>query len=364
MQTVNVKLATCAYQVHVGTNLLADASLLQVAPDSQAVVVTDENVRKLHAVKLQDALAKIGTTAELISMPAGESSKSWDNARSLCDRFAQLKLNRDGWVVSVGGGVIGDLAGFAAGIYLRGVRHISVPTTLLAQVDASVGGKTGINIDAGKNLVGVFHHPQRVIADVTTLASMPAREYRAGFAEIVKHGLLEQSIFEQIQANAESLAQGVKGNEGLLGELIAQNVSYKAKIVSADEREHGVRAYLNLGHTFAHALEATLGYGKLLHGEAVAIGLVAACKLAVRLTHTSPELAKTVANLLTTLGLPVRVPIPLCRATLWRTIAVDKKTKDKKPHFVLPCKPGKVIIKSDVPFELVEKVLDEISEQA
>ena len=363
MQTVGIKLAACVYQAHVGINVLANAPLLAEVQAEQAVIVTDAKVSDLYATKLQATLAQNGTAADIVAVPSGEGSKSWAGVQTLCDKFSELGLNRDGLVITVGGGVVGDLGGFSAGIYLRGVRYISVPTTLLAQVDASVGGKTGINIAAGKNLVGAFHHPQLVLADVTTLGSMPIREYRSGLAEIVKHGLLQSDIFEQVSANAKVLAQGSLGNEELLCDLIADNIRFKAQIVTNDVHETGVRAHLNLGHTFAHAIEAALGYGAMLHGEAVAIGLVAACRLSVHLGLAQAELTEKVASLLVQLGLPVKLP-SFNRSALLQAMAQDKKIHAKRLRFVLLRELESVIIKSDVPPELVEQVLDEISQPA
>ncbi len=322
--------------------------------------MADSTAWKAHGEKLQKALANLGLSGvSVLEIDPGEQSKSWDWARRCCDFLAESSIGRDDWVLPFGGGVACDLSGFAAAVYLRGVSAVAFPTTLLAQVDASVGGKTAINIDSGKNLVGAFSQPALVVADVDTLRTLPPNEFRAGMAEVVKHGLLEPSILDMVRDNVMELAKGPEAESGLLVRLVEQNVRCKAAVVAADEREAGVRAHLNLGHTFAHALEATLGYGSLLHGEAVSMGLVAACSLAARLGLADSSLQKEVGELLAELGLPVR--IPKCDAAdLMRPMTRDKKVSRGRKRFVLASSPGEVAVHADVPDEAVLATLEEL----
>lgn len=360
MSAVSVDLGERSYGVAVGSGLLESPPQLPVPAGARVAVLADSTAWKAHGGKLHGALGRMDLAGvSVLEIEPGEQSKSWDWARRCCDFLASCPLGRDDWVVPFGGGVACDLGGFAAAVYLRGVSAVAFPTTLLAQVDASVGGKTAINIDSGKNLVGAFHQPAMVVADVDALRTLPPNEFRAGMAEVVKHGLLDPSILDMVRGSAGELAKGPEADPGLLVRMVEANVRCKAAVVAADEREAGVRAHLNLGHTFAHALEATLGYGTLLHGEAVSMGLVAACSLAARIGVADASLQKEVEGLLAGLGLPVR--IPKCDGNeLVRAMSHDKKAARGRKRFVLASSPGKVAVHSDVPDEAVLATLEEM----
>jgi len=307
-RTVTVALGARSYPIHIGPGLLErGAGMIASAGDwRQCAVVTDETVAGLHLATLQASLERAGLAVEPIVVPAGEASKSFTQLAPLCEALLSRGIERGDAVVALGGGVIGDLAGFAASILRRGVALIQVPTTLLAQVDSSVGGKTGINTPQGKNLIGAFHQPRLVIADTGTLGTLPARELRAGYAETVKYGLIgDAGFFAWLEENGAAL---LDGDAQARAYAIETSCRAKADIVAADERESGQRALLNLGHTFGHALEAWAGYsGDLLHGEAVAIGMVLAFKLSERLGLCPPGREEQVRAHLHAAGLPVAI---------------------------------------------------------
>lgn len=307
-RTVTVALGTRSYPIHIGSGLLEHgAEMIAGAGDwRKCAVVTDETVAGLHLATLQDSLSRTGLAVEPIVVPAGEASKSFAQLAPLCEALLSRGIERGDAVIALGGGVIGDLAGFAASILRRGVALIQAPTTLLAQVDSSVGGKTGINTPQGKNLIGTFHQPRLVIADTGTLSTLPLREMRAGYAEIVKYGLIgDAGFFGWLEENGPAL---LAGDGAARAYAIEQSCRAKAEIVAADERESGKRALLNLGHTFGHALEAWAGYsGDLLHGEAVSIGMVLAFKLSERLGLCPPERQERVRAHLLSAGLPVAI---------------------------------------------------------
>ena len=362
MSTITIELARQSCPVHIGNGLLGDSSWMQLPAKSQAVLVADAAAYKHHGALLQDTLANaLGSQVPVYEVAFAEQSKSFSELEKLLGFFAENKISRLDTVVALGGGVATDLAGFAAAIWLRGVRYVSCPSTLLAMVDASVGGKTGINLASGKNLVGSFHQPAAVCSDVATLATLPRRELHAGYAEVVKHGILQPSLLEFVDSNSDALADGVIADPQLLGELVLQNVECKAAVVSEDERESGVRAHLNLGHTFAHALESALGYGRLLHGEAVAIGLVAACSLAKRIKLAEVDLQPQVEKILEKLELPTRFP-SYDKEKFNRAMALDKKVASGSLRFVLPAAAGRIRIVSDVPAEAVQETMRELAQ--
>ncbi len=308
---IPVALAQSGYEVLVGENLLARAGvyIAPVLPQRRCIIVTDATVGPLHLVTLQHALDDTGITHSSITVPAGEASKSVACWQGVVNSLLEHQADRHTTVIALGGGVVGDLAGFAAAATLRGLPFIQIPTTLLAQVDSSVGGKTGINAPLGKNLIGAFHQPILVLADTGVLATLPPRERRAGYAEIVKAGLIADPVFyEWCEANGAAM---MSGDAAGLSQAIERAVRFKAAVVGDDEREtkpSGGRALLNLGHTFAHALEAETGYGGgLLHGEAVAVGLVLATALSARLGLCPQEDAPRIAAHLAEVGLPTRV---------------------------------------------------------
>ncbi len=361
-QSVSVALGSRAYDVLIGADLLSEAGRLIAGRlgKGKCVIVTDENVARLHLPALEASLRAENRHAGSIVLPPGEATKSFRELAPLCERLLELGLERGDYVVAFGGGVIGDLAGFAAGILRRGIRFVQIPTTLLAQVDSSVGGKTGINTPQGKNLIGVFHQPSLVIADTKVLSTLPPREMRAGYAEIAKYGLLgDAAFFAWLEANWRS----VFGNSGsALTEAIETSVKAKAAIVARDEHETGDRALLNLGHTFGHALEAWTGYSdRLLHGEGVSVGMCLAFRFSEALGLCSAGTASRVSTHLTAVGLPTRIgDIPGGKANadeLVRLMGQDKKVRDGRLTFILVRGVGEALITRDIETAQVEAFL-------
>ena len=303
------------------------------------LLVCDSNVEKLYRAEAEKRFAPIDTFV----FPAGEEHKTIDTVMALCRRAAELKLDRKCTFVALGGGVTGDLTGFAAAIYLRGVKVMQVPTTLLAMVDSSVGGKTAVDIPEGKNLVGAFHQPCRVVIDPEMLATLPERELKNGLAEVVKTAVLgDAELFELLEKHAHELLEKPLDPE-LYGEIIRRCCKVKAAIVTADEHEHGCRAFLNYGHTFGHALELLSNF-RLAHGEGVALGMLVAAKLAVKLGICETETEKRQLALLRALGEPTELPAGLAPETWFAAMRGDKKARDGRVVFVLPEKIGKVRI--------------------
>lgn len=338
-ETVTVALGERAYDIVIGRGVVAEAGTRAAALGARAVaLVTDDTVAALHGEPLRERLAGAGLRAELVTVPAGEGSKSYATLARVCDAILAQRIERGDLVMALGGGVVGDLAGFAAAIVRRGVRFVQAPTTLLAQVDSSVGGKTGINSAHGKNLVGAFHQPSLVLADTALLDTLPARELRAGYAEVVKYGLIDDpGFFAWCEANAASVLAGGSERE----RAVAHSCRAKAAIVARDEREEGDRALLNLGHTFAHALERLAQYDPaiLVHGEAVAAGLALAFRFSAALGLAPPADAERVARHLAAVGLPTTLqafpglaPEP---ERLLDAMAQDKKVVAGRLTFIL-----------------------------
>ncbi|KAA2236823.1 3-dehydroquinate synthase [Salinarimonas soli] len=336
---VPVALEGRAYDILVGRGLLAGAGERLAALKARAAaVVSDDNVAPLHGDALLASLRGAGLRADLVTVPPGEGSKSWASLARVCDAILGHRIERGDLVVALGGGVVGDLAGFAAAIVRRGVRFVQIPTSLLAQVDSSVGGKTGINSAHGKNLVGAFHQPSLVLADTALLDTLPLREARAGYAEVVKYGLIDdEAFFGWCEAHWERVLGGGPERD----QAVAQSCRAKAAVVVRDEREDGDRALLNLGHTFAHALERVTAYDsrRLVHGEAVAIGLALAFRFSTRLGLCPGQDARRVAAHLARAGLPTRLAeVPGGAGTpeaLLDAMAQDKKVKDGQLTFIL-----------------------------
>jgi shikimate kinase/3-dehydroquinate synthase len=357
---VPVHLSQSSYEVVIGDHLLARAGALiaPVLPQPRCVIITDETVAPLHLAALEASLNAVGIAHTAIVVPPGEASKSLQTWQNLVESLLAQKVDRHTTVIALGGGVIGDLAGFAAAATLRGLPFIQIPTTLLAQVDSSVGGKTGINSLHGKNLIGAFHQPNLVIADTGLLATLPARERRAGYAEIVKAGLIaDVGLYEWCETHAATM---LNGDAARLAEAVEKAVAFKAQVVGDDEREtkpNDGRALLNLGHTFAHALEAETGYGKgLLHGEAVATGLVLATQLSATLGLCPQEDPGRVAAHLQSLGLPTQIAgLPAER--LLAHMKQDKKMRGGKLTFVLTRGIGRAFTSNDVPEDAVRATL-------
>jgi 3-dehydroquinate synthase len=363
---VSVALGDRSYEIHVGPGLLSHAAeLLQpVLKQRRVFVVTDSNVALLYLNPLSENLRAADIQINHVVVPAGETSKDMPKLARVLDAMLAAKCERSTMIVALGGGVVGDLAGFAASVLLRGVDFMQIPTTLLAQVDSSVGGKTGINTSAGKNLVGTFHQPRLVLADTDTLVTLPNRELLAGYAEIVKHALLgDENFWEWLEKNG-TLALTTKDNQEALRRCITTSCEAKARIVASDEKESGARALLNLGHTFGHALETEFGYeGGLLHGEAVSIGIMMAFDLSVRMGICPAADAERVRAHFETAGLPVAPPKAGRSATLnadklFSHMAQDKKVKDGAINFVLVRGIGKAFLTADVPADKVRETLD------
>jgi 3-dehydroquinate synthase len=310
-----------------------------VRKPSVVAVVSNPTVARLYADAALASLASAGIRAELVVVAAGERSKTLATVRRVYNSLVELKMDRSGAIVALGGGVIGDLAGFAAATYMRGIDFHQVPTTLLAQVDASVGGKTGVDLPQGKNLIGAFHQPRAVVIDTSTLDTLPARELRSGLAEVVKHGIIyDQEFFRYLEARAADL---LARHADALAEAIRRSVEIKRDVVQADERESALRAILNYGHTVGHAIEVTAGYGKYRHGEAVAIGMVAEAVLAEREGYAKGPIAEPVAGALAKMRLPVEMDQSVPAEALIRAIELDKKARGGEIRLALPTRIGK-----------------------
>lgn len=359
-----VSLGARSYPIDIGAGLLQTGAPLleETLRGRRAAIVADERVAALHGPALLASLAEAGSEAAMITVPPGEGSKSLAELERVVGALLDHRIARDDFVIAFGGGVTGDLAGFAAAVLRRGVGLVQIPTTLLAQVDSSVGGKTGVNASQGKNLIGAFHQPARVLIDVALLGSLPARELRAGYAEVVKYGLLgDAAFFGWLEQNSARL---LAGDRAALVHAISVSCQAKADIVARDERENGDRALLNLGHTFGHALEGATGYSdRLLHGEGVAIGMTLAFMLSARLGLCPQEAPSRVAAHLAEAGLPTRIadipgPPPNVE-TLWGLMAQDKKVKDGALTFILARDIGAAFQTREAPRDAVEAVLDE-----
>ncbi|MBY5329450.1 3-dehydroquinate synthase [Rhizobium leguminosarum] len=364
IRTVHVPLGERAYDILIGPGLIAraGAEIASRLKGRKAAVVTDENVAPLYLKALVASLDEAGIASAEVVLPAGEKTKSFEHLMTACDKVLEARVERNDYVIALGGGVIGDLSGFAAGIVRRGVRFVQVPTSLLSQVDSSVGGKTGINSRHGKNLIGVFHQPDLVLADTDVLNSLSEREFRAGYAEVAKYGLIDKpDFFAWLEANWKAVFTG--GSARI--EAIAASCQAKADVVVADERENGQRALLNLGHTFGHALEAATAYdsSRLVHGEGVSIGMVLAHEFSARMNLASPDDARRVERHLKEVGLPTRmsdIPGELPPAeTLMDAIAQDKKVKSGRLTFILTRGIGQSFVADDVPASEVISFLRE-----
>jgi 3-dehydroquinate synthase len=355
-QTLIVGLGERSYPIHIGSGLLGQAELLAPAlPHKRAAVVTNTTVAPLYLEKLQQALKGIGVESVAVILPDGEKYKNSDTLNLIYDALLTNRCERTTPLIALGGGVVGDMTGYAAATYLRGVPFIQIPTTLLAQVDSSVGGKTGINHPLGKNMIGAFYQPQVVLADTATLGTLPDQELRAGIAEVIKYGLIRDlPFFEWLEQNMEKL---LARDAEALQFAIARSCRNKAEVVAADERESGERALLNLGHTFGHAIETGSGYGKWLHGEAVAAGTIMAADLSRRLGWISADDAARTCRLFERAELPVAGP-PLGTETYLHLMGMDKKVAGGKMRFVLLKAIGHGVLSDNVPEELLRQTLE------
>eukprot|EP01037_Dinobryon_pediforme_P009250 gene9250-9330_t len=364
---VKVALDGRAYEVWIGDGLMsqAGAALLDVIPRRRTMVVTDETVARLHGETVRAGFEQSGISTEFIVLPPGEQTKSFEGLADLSDRLLAAQLDRGDVITALGGGVIGDLTGFAAAIYKRGIDFVQIPTTLLAQVDSSVGGKTAIDTPRGKNLIGAFHQPRRVLADLDALATLPLREFKAGYAEVLKYGLLgDFAFFENLETRSNRL---LAMDRDVLALAVERSVAMKAEIVAEDEREAGRRALLNLGHTFGHALEAETGFGDaLLHGEAVAVGMALAFRFAASEGNCPDVDAKRAVSAIDAAGLPTRLsqvrPQPFPVARLIEHMRQDKKAEHGTITLVLPRRIGETYIEKGVSNARLESFL--LSERA
>jgi 3-dehydroquinate synthase len=364
-RVVQVLLGSRSYEIVINDGCTSDAGLTIASwlkqPDAKGLrtlVICDAAVQAVHGTAVQKSLHLAGAEVHMAAIPSGEQSKSYEQMARLYDQLVEMSADRRTIVVAVGGGVTGDLAGFVAATYARGLRFVQVPTTLLSMVDSSVGGKTGINHPRGKNLIGAFHQPIGVLIDLATLATLPDREYRSGLAEVVKYGvILDAEFFHYLEQSTRGLNSR---DPEVLRHVVARSCELKADVVRQDEFETtGLRAVLNYGHTFGHAFEALAGYGSLLHGEAVAIGMICASRLAELLGRIAVQDTQRQVALLRALNLPVEVPEDLQRRPddIVRCMMLDKKTEGRELRFVLPSRIGHVEVVKGVSPEQALKCL-------
>ena len=355
MQTLQVALGNRTYPIHIGSGLISQADLiLPYLKRKSVAIVTNTIVAPLYLAKLSQALKNAGVNVIEIILPDGEAHKNSETLNLIYDALLKNRCERNTTLIALGGGVIGDLTGYAAATYLRGVPFIQVPTTLLSQVDSSVGGKTGINHPLGKNMIGAFYQPQLVLADIDTLKTLPKREVSAGVAEIIKYGLIRDAdFFDWLEPNIHAL---MRLDETIVSYAIYRSCQNKAEVVAADEHETGERALLNLGHTFGHAIENAMGYGVWLHGEAVAAGTMLAADLSQRMGWLSAQQVRRMHALLSASGLPIRAP-NLGVDKYLDLMANDKKVENGKIRLVLQQGIGKAIITSDYDAEKLKATL-------
>lgn len=347
METVRVALGERAYSVHIGAGAIdAEALYRPHLRAGRVAIVTNRVVAPLYLERVQAALGRAGAQpASEVLVEDGEQAKSWASLERVFDALLAARLGRDGLLVALGGGVVGDLAGFAAAVYQRGIPFLQVPTTLLAQVDSAVGGKTAVNHPRGKNMIGAFHQPAAVIADVDTLATLPERELRAGIAEVIKHGFaLDAALVAWLEGN---MARLLAREPAALAHVVRRSCELKAQVVAADEREAGARAVLNFGHTFGHAIEVGAGYGVWLHGEAVAAGMVMAAELSVRAGLLPAADAARVRRLVQAAGLPVAGPA-LAPERYFELMAGDKKAAGGRARYIVLQKVGRAVLRDDI----------------
>lgn len=343
MKSLTVQLGLRSYPIHIGAQLLDQPELFRLHLHGAVCIVTDDKVAPLYLERLQRTLADFKPRS--VILPNGEQNKHWQTLDRIFTYLLKNEFSRDSTLIALGGGVTGDLTGFAAACYQRGIPFLQVPTTLLAQVDSSIGGKTAINHRYGKNMIGAFHQPQAVIADTGTLASLEAREFSAGLAEVVKYGLMaDADFFLWLETNIQNV---LKRDTDILQHAIFRSCEIKASIVAADEREQGTRERLNLGHTFGHAIEVALGYGEWLHGEAVAVGMMLAAALSVRIGWLSAAEYRRIGRLLERVGLPTKPPASLTPAQFMQHMQHDKKVRDGRLRLVLPHGIGKALVSDD-----------------
>ena len=355
VKTLNLNLGERSYPIYIAAGLLDRAQLITpLIAGARVVIVTNETVAPLYLERVKTCVAQFQPLS--VVLPDGERFKTLEVLNRIFDALLEARCDRKTTLIALGGGVIGDLTGFAAACYQRGVPFIQMPTTLLAQVDSSVGGKTGVNHPLGKNMIGAFHQPRGVIIDTDTLNSLPDRELSAGLAEIIKYGLIrDREFFTWLEANMDNLR---KRDPEALSYAIERSCRNKAEVVEKDEKEFGVRATLNLGHTFGHAIETGLGYGEWLHGEAIAAGMVMAADLSRRLGWITEADAARIEKLIKRAGLPTRPPASLDASRILGLMSVDKKVRDGKMHLVLLRSIGKAVVTDDFSPGLLRETLN------
>jgi len=370
MDRIRVSLGENSYNINVGSGILEEFGpmLKKTNGYEKVIVITDPLVNELWGGILKSSIKNAGFALDFIEIPRGEQYKNLGVAFKIYDKLLNLEVHRDCCVVAFGGGVIGDLAGFVASTYMRGLSLVHVPTTLLAQVDSSIGGKTSVNHPKGKNLIGVFYQPVFVYSDIETLTTLPQKELSTGLAEVIKYGVIEdEDFFKFLEANSHHLnikafedKDTLKAALKVWQTIVCESCKIKARVVEQDEKEHGLRMVLNFGHTIGHAIETSTRYSKYNHGEAVAIGMVAATSISREMGMVEESQVERLKTLLAKLKLPTTVDIRLSAEKVVNNLRVDKKIREGKIKFVLPKKTGKVEIRDDVPLQIVRRVLKEI----
>ncbi len=357
MPVLTVALGQRSYPIHIDEQVFAQADLLLPhIVGRQVMLVSNTTVAPLYLAPVREVLLKAGLTVAEVILPDGEQYKDWQHLQLIFDALLQARFGRKATLIALGGGVIGDMTGFAAATYQRGVNFIQIPTTLLAQVDSSVGGKTGINHPLGKNMIGAFMQPQVVLADTAVLRTLPDRELSAGLAEVIKYGLIRDTAF--LHWLHEQMPALVAREPAVLAEAVARSCQHKAEVVAADELEqHDVRALLNLGHTFGHAIETNMGYGSWLHGEAVAVGMLMAADLSQRMGWVSANEVEELRALLLAAGLPVLAPASISQADFLAAMAVDKKNIDGQLRLVLLKRVGEAVVVDMTDLSLIRDTL-------
>ena len=358
MANIRIELDNRGYDIHVGAGMLDRAGEIVSAAcrGRSAAIVTNRRIGELYAGRLVESLSLAGIKAQVITIPTGERFKTLRTIAGIYEKLLDQRLDRGGIVIGLGGGVIGDMSGFVAATYLRGVDFVQVPTSLLAQVDASIGGKTGVNLSRGKNLVGAFYQPKAVIIDVSALRTLPAREFRSGLAEVIKHGIIRDSeYFAFLEQNLRAVR---RQDPAILERTIARSCEIKADVVAQDERESGLRRILNFGHTAAHTIESLTGYGKYSHGEAVAIGMVTAAIVSAEMGSVEPDMVSRIVRMIKASGLPYQVPPGITHQDIVTAMGFDKKVAHGKLHTVLARRIGEAYVSDDVTPQVWLKALD------
>ena len=359
MRTVSVQLGNRSYTIKIAPGLIDQLGreCTRLKLGARCAIITDTNVGRRFAKAAFNSLATTGFSPSLIVVPAGETAKSLKTVQTCYDLLAAHRLERKSFIVALGGGVVGDLAGFVAATYLRGIAFVQVPTTLLAQVDSSVGGKVGVNLKAGKNLVGAFYQPRLVLCDLDTMRTLPDREFRAGFAEVIKYGIIyDARLFAQLERDLPKL---LRREPQTLAAVVARCCEIKADVVGQDETENGLRAILNFGHTIGHAIENISGYGKFLHGEAISIGQAAAARISNCMFNLPKRDLRRIEDLFQRAGLPTRIKLnSVQRKKLFAVMRLDKKVRGGEIKFVLTKRIGKASWGQRVPDVFVREALD------